>query len=420
MGKVKNKMHFAWFVLIGLSVTVGLAKAGLNNTAGLFVSPVSEEIGVGVGNLTLYLSISAVVTMLFLPIGGKLMSKYSAKAVLIGAITFQAGSFALFGLMSSVWGWYILAVPLAVGGVFTTVIAGPVLIQRWFKKKNGMALGILTASGGLLGAFSQPIAGNLIANFGWRTSYIVIGIAVLIIVVPAILLLIKNNPQDKGLLPYGADSGILKTEEEANAQESGIAFKDANKSPAFFLLLMFFFIVTSIASFSIHIPTYLVNQGYEVAFAGNAMGSLMVGVLLGSLTFGYLSDKIGSKITSIVAMIIGLTAVTLLLVFPGSVVMLITGLTLFGFTSSSIGTLGPALTSTLFGGRDYSQIYSTASIGLALASIVAIPAYGYIFDFTGSYLMVFYIIIAMFILNIIFITVAFKNKDKMVKEGLWK
>ncbi len=71
MGQTKNKIHFAWFVLIGLCITVGLGKAALNNTAGLFITPISEDLGIGVGNLTLYLSISAVVTMFFYQLVGK-------------------------------------------------------------------------------------------------------------------------------------------------------------------------------------------------------------------------------------------------------------------------------------------------------------------------------------------------------------
>lgn len=163
---MKNKIHFAWFILIGLCITVGLGKAALNNTAGLFVTPISEELGILKGNLTVYLSISSIITMIFLPVGGKLMAKYDARAILIIATILQAGAFAMFGFMSSVWGWYIFAIPLAVGGVFITVIAGPVMIERWFVKKNGMALGIMTAIGGLMGAFIQPITGNLISSFG--------------------------------------------------------------------------------------------------------------------------------------------------------------------------------------------------------------------------------------------------------------
>src|SRR5690625_7067990 len=89
--------------------------------------------------------------MIFLPIGGKLLAKYDSRTILTGGIIFQGGAFAIFGLMNYVWGWYIFAVPFAVGAVLINVLAGPVLIERWFTKRKGLALGILTASGGILG-----------------------------------------------------------------------------------------------------------------------------------------------------------------------------------------------------------------------------------------------------------------------------
>src|SRR5690625_5927433 len=110
MSDVKRKIHFAWWVLVGLSIVVGLGKAGLNNTAGLFLTPVANDIGVGIGTLTLYLSISSIVTMIFLPIGGKLLAKYDSRTILTGGIILQGVAFAIFGLMFYVWGWYIITV----------------------------------------------------------------------------------------------------------------------------------------------------------------------------------------------------------------------------------------------------------------------------------------------------------------------
>ncbi|WP_436962014.1 MFS transporter [Staphylococcus shinii] len=414
----KERLHFAWLILIGLCVSVGLGKAALNNSAGLFLSPVSQDLNVGVGSLTIYLSVSSIVTLLFLPFGGKLLSKYSARLVLFFAIVFQAGAFALFGLMNSIWGWYLLAIPLAIGGVFITVIGGPVLIERWFSKGKGLALGILSAIGGLLGVFAQPIIGALISQFGWRNAYFITGLGVLIIVAPIILLLIRNSPKDKNTKAYGDTSTDIDPHKQIQNIE-GISYTTAKKTPAFFLLALFFFIITAISSFTMHVPTYLVNHGQKVSIAGAMMSALMVGVFVGSLVFGYLTDKIGAKKVGLLAMILGLIATILLIAMPDFIVVVAVALFLFGVFTSSIGTIAPAMASSLFGSKDYSQIYSTSSIGLALASIVALPAYGFIYDISGSYTTGLIIIILLFVVNIIAIILAFKNKEKLVKEGYW-
>lgn len=417
MIKNNKKIHFAWWFLLGLCIIVGLSKGVVNSGAGLFFTPVSKDLGVGIGSLTIYLSISAIVTLIFLPIGGKLMAKYDSRLILVVAVIFHSGAFALFGMMNSLWGWYVLSVPLAMGGVFTTVIAGPVLINQWFKKHNGLALGIIGAAGGAIGAVTQPAIGNLIANQGWRLGYILTGAAVIIIVVPIILLLIRKSPQEKGLLPLGMMES--KDEKKAQAANRGVSFAAAKKSSSFYALALFFFFITSIASFAAHIPTYIINTGYDVKFASNVMAAYMIGVLVGALAFGFLSDKIGAKSTTFLAMGTGLASALLLLFFAANPTILTVALALFGFVTSSIGTLGPALASSLFGDKEYSQIYATASLGLAVSSIIALPFYGYVYDFTGSYNTGLWAIVVMLAINIVLIVVAFNGKTKLEQAGLW-
>src|SRR5699024_7882820 len=121
--------------------------------------------------------------MILLPSCSKFFVNYDSRTMLTGGIIIQGRAFAISGVMHYVWGWYIFAVPFAVGAVLINVLAGPVLIERWFTKRKGLALGILTASGGILGAFIQPITGNLIANLGWRGGYIAVGLTVIMITV---------------------------------------------------------------------------------------------------------------------------------------------------------------------------------------------------------------------------------------------
>lgn len=417
--KQRSKIHYAWWTLVALSIIVGIGKGALNNTAGLFLTSITEDLGIGMGQLSLYFSVSAVVTMVFLPVGGKLMAKYDTRFILSIGILLQAGAFASFGLMSSVWGWYILAVPLAMGGVFITVIAGPVIINQWFKKSNGLALGVLSAVGGGVGAIAQPIAAGLIDGFGWRSAYIIIGVASILIVVPIAMLLIKRSPQAYGVQSYGADEVATGQENQQATEEIGISMAVAKKSTALYALMLFFFLITSIASFSMHIPTYLTNQGFDITFAGNVMGTYMLGILFGSLLLGYLVDKIGSKYTAIFAMGSGVVAISMLLFSGSNTAIIAFAVGLFGLISSSIGIVAPALTSTIFGKKAYSQIYSTASLGLAISSIVALPAYGFVYDATGSYISVLYALIVMLVINIGCVFIAFNDKKKMVEKGFW-
>lgn len=420
MERKQSKIHYAWWILVGLCIIIGVSKGALNNSASLFLTPVSNELGIGMGNLSLYLSISAVITLVFLPFAGKLVAKYDIRMLIIIAIILQAGSFVAFSFMNSVWGWYIFALPLAVGGTFITVILGPVLINQWFKKRSGLALGILAATGGVIGAIVQPIVGKTIVSEGWRFSYVAVGVAAIIFVIVATVVFIKKMSKERGLYPYGAGDTEGGDQSANNAAtDKGVTLANAKKSSAFYALLTFFFLITAIASFMMHIPTYIVTKGFSQEFAGSAMGVYMLGVVFASLIIGVLNDKIGTKNTTILSMILGMASVFIFLYAASSSVMIFVALILFAFVTSGIGIIAPSLTSSLFGNKEYGQIYSTVSLGLAIASIVAIPAYGYIFQFTGSYSGGLYTILAMLAINIVAVIIAYKGKEKLEKAGLW-
>lgn len=416
----KKKIHYAWWILVGLAIMVGVAKGGIMNAGGLFLTPVTEDLGMGVGSLSLYFSISAIITMIFLPIAGKMMAKYDIRMLLIVAVILQAGSFAMFGLMNSVWGWYLFCIPMSIGSIFVCQMAGPVLINNWFKKHNGLAMGIMVASGGLFGAILQPMAGNLIDSQGWRNTYFILGAIVMVIVIPIVLLTIRMAPQQKGLQALGEDE--VKVDEKTPStpvMAQGISAAVARKSSAFYALFMFFFFITAIGSFGQHVAPFAMGLGYDVTFAGGAMGGWSVGVLLGALTFGILSDKIGAKNTALFAMILGLVPIVILLVMPENSTMFSLAIGIYGFVVASIGTLGPLLTSALFGNKEYSEIYASAVIGLAVAGIVALAGYGYIYELTGSYTTVLISIGLMLVINLLLIIVAFRGKKKLVEAGHW-
>lgn len=414
----KRKIHFAWWVLIGLALMVGVAKGGVMTAGGLFLTPVTKDLGIGMGSLSLYFSISSIVTMIFLPIAGKMMGKFDIRVLLIAGVILQAGSFAMFGFMNSVWGWYLFSIPMAIGSIFVTQMAAPVLINNWFKKHNGLAVGITVASGGIFGAILQPMAGNLIANEGWRYTYIFLGVLVMVVVIPTVILAIRMAPQQKGLQALGADE--VKNEHTAQSTTvKGISAAVARRSTAFYALLLFFFFITSIGSFGQFVAPFAMGVGYDVTFAGSAMGGWSIGVMIGALAFGALSDKIGARNTAIFAMVVGLIPIALLTTVPENPIIFNIAIAIFGFVVASIGTLGPLLTTALFGNKEYAQIYSSAVIGLAVAGIIALPAYGFIAELTGSYSSILYAVGIMLIVNIVLLVIAFNGKKKLERAGLW-
>lgn len=238
------------------------------------------------------------------------------------------------------------------------------------------------------------------------------------IVIPTVIIAIRMAPQQKGLQALGADEVNNKNSSQAAAAK-GITAAVARKSTAFYALLLFFFFITSIGSFGQYVAPFAMGVGYDVAFAGNAMGGWSIGVMIGALAFGALTDRIGARNTAIFAMALGLVPIALLTTIPDNPFIFNIAIAIFGFVVSSIGTLGPLLTTALFGNKEYAQIYSSAVIGLAVAGIIALPAYGYIAELTGSYSSILYAVGVMLIINIVLLVIAFNGKKKLEKAGHW-
>lgn len=406
-------------------------------TSGLFLYPVSQEIGVGMGSLSIYFSITSIVMVLWLPFAGKLINKYDIRVVAIAGAVLQALSFAGMGFMNAVYGWYLLAIPYAMGATILVSLLGPILINRWFAKNAGMMMGIQMAFVGLFGAVFQPVTSNIISGRGWRSGYIYIGGAAFIVVVLTALILLKNRPEDIKLEPFGSGSQpdekgaaeqvheaevineaeriieaeqVHDTERIAHTMDLDISEKEALRSTSFYLLLFFMIAITGIGVFTQHIPTYGSLLGYSTRETGNALAYASIGSAVGSIAIGIISDKIGSLKTCYGIIGIGFIAIAGFLISGSGFLIFSLSTFLHGLVSSSIMVLAPILTIKFYGQRDYEKIFAKVSMGAPIASIILIPAYGFIFDLTESYLVVLIGMISLLVIAVLCISIGWKNR----------
>lgn len=418
---MKNKkIHYAWFILLAVILIRGFAGGGINTTSGLFLAPVSEDIGVGVGTLSIYLSITSIVLVLFLPLAGKLIHRYDIRLLAVAGAFLQALSFAAFGLLNSVYGWYLLAIPQAVGAALIVNLLGPIMINRWFAKDTGLILGIQMACVGVFGAVLQPVTASVIAQNGWRSAYFLIGGLSFVVVSVTGVFLLRNTPKDSGLSAYGSEerpdewAGMPAADKKTSSTESGnavqISEKTALKSISFYLLLLFMISLTGVGVFTQHIPTYGRLIGFSAQQTGWALSFASIGNAVGSIAIGFISDRIGGLKTCFGIIVLGITAVVIFLISPGGFWLFGAAALLHGLVSSSIMVLSPLLTIVFFGQRDYEKIYAKVAMGAPIASILLIPAYGFIYDWMNNYVPVLIGMIVLLLLAAVCIAAGWKNR----------
>lgn len=405
--KNEKRNWLPWLVLVGTIIVRGFA-TGLNTVSSLFLAPVSKELGTGIGTLSIYYSIISVVQIIWFSYAGRLLNKYDVRWVSAAAVCLQTIAYAALGFMRHVTGWYVLAIPLAMGAGVLVNLLGPILVNRWFDKNTGTILGIQATFVGLFGAVLQPVTSNMIEVKGWRETYFSLGLSALCVMLLAAAFFIRNRPAE-----ILTDKNIPSKKKDARGNS-----KTVPRSAVFYALIIFLFAVTGVAVFVQHIPTYGTLLGYSMASIGMVLSFASIGNAIGSFFIGFLSDRIGGLRTCYLIIGIWLAAVVGFL-FGGSHFMIfMSAAFLNGLVTPSVMVTAPILTQIFFGKSDYEKIYAKVSTGVPLASIFLIPIYGFIYDMTGNYLIVLFILMILLLLAGASIAYGWKHKQRKSETNL--
>ena len=415
---MKGRFHYAYAIIASCIVITCLPCALVLSCAGIFFTPVSEFFGVPKASFTLYFSILNIMMMLTLPLAGDHLSRLDARKVLSGA-TILAGV-GLIGMSfgnSMPW-FYVCGAILGVGMAPLIYMAVPTLINNWCVKQVGFFVGLCMAFTGIGGVIFNPIGTALIQSGpeGWRLAYRVFAIIALVGTLPFTLFVVRSKPEDKGLLPYGADELTEEGAAPAAAVE-GVPASIAMKTPAFVALAIFCGIITLNQTIYQFLASYATSFDVEAiaAASGFVASAAMAGQAIGKVVLGIINDK-SVKLGIVFGIACGVVGVLIMWLVPVALAMLLIGAFLFGIVYAMTTVQTPLLVRSVFGSADYTNIYSRISMVGAIMSAVAAVFWSFVIDSPGGFP-------AMFIGGIICMAIclassffALGQKDKLPQE----
>ncbi|MFC1992891.1 MFS transporter [Chloroflexota bacterium] len=392
----KKPKIFSGYIVVVAAFLIMVIIHGIFCTFGVFFTPMLTEFGWSRAMLSGANSVGFITMGLLAIIMGSLSDKLGPRVVMAASgILFGAGNLML-AQTNAIWQLYLFWVVIGIGLGASDVVP-LATIARWFIKRRGTMSGIAKVGTGL-GMMAVPlIAGSLIAHFGWRDSYTILGILVLVSIIPLSLLL-KRDPYQAGQLP---DGRRMLANEITDIREEGLSLGKALTTRQLWIVFgMYFAAQFCVQTMLVHSVPYAVDLGASLTKASGVIATIGGFSMLGRLVMGFASDRIGNKRAMILCFITLAIALSWLQ-FAEEMWMLYLFAAVHGFSHGGFFALLSPTVAVLFGTRSQGVLLGIVIFGGTCGGALGPYLTGAIFDTNGSYGLAFLLLLIVSIIGLI-------------------
>lgn len=385
-GVIRSRVHPAWIVLGALAFAM-LGGTGLRSAFGVYIKPLEAEFGWSRVALSGAAAVSLLIYGAVGPLAGRVADSWGPRRVITLSLVLLGIGTVGSAFVHRLWQLYLTVGLLTAVGAGATQPAAAAVVARWFEARRGLALGIV--GGAMSGSqlIVIPLAMALTLNLGWRASLVGLGVGMLILIVPIGAALIRNDPEERGLRPYGATGRAQSAHEAAALQrDARVSVTDAARAPQFWLLMATYFVCgyTSIGMILTHFIPHALEHGFTAIEASTALGVMGGMNLVGSIASGWICDRVGRRgPLATYYFVRGLSLVFLLYVW--NVPTLHLWAAIFGL--NFISTIPPtmSMTANIFGRYSVGELMGWISFSHQVGAALGAALAGWVFEWTGSY-----------------------------------
>lgn len=352
---------------------------GLNLTAGQFFAPLNDIYGWNLTTLSTAVSLNMITWGIFQPIMGRLIDRFGPKSVIAGSSLLMGIAFLLSATITHVWQFFIYyGVLTAIGFAGCGSMANSVLISRWYVKKRATMLAKSSMGMNIGQLLLLPMTGFLIANTGFRFAFVVLGLIIIIVVVPLVIFVVKNDPQEVGQAPDGDVTSVISAPNSALLSE-------ALRSRHFWIATVGFascgftlYLVT------MHLPKFAIDLGGEISLGGELLGIAALASAISMWITGQLINRFGKK-----KLLMALYAIRLLafvwLAMSVSIWQLYIFAVIYGVASMPIIPLVTGVIGDRFGKNAMGSILGSTWLIHQVAAALGVLFGGYLRTVSGGY-----------------------------------
>lgn len=421
MIRQKRRRFYGW-VVVSVSFLTMVVAYSLRYNFSVFYVAILEHFRWGRGETAAGFSINLVIYSLSCPVIGYLIDRLEVRKVVpAGAILFGL-TLAACSLIDTIWHFYLIIGASAFGSCCMGYVPHVPLIAEWFKRRRGLALGILSA-GVPASAFFAPVVQYLITSLGWKGAFLVISAISALLLAPISAIFQRSPGHD-----YETDDDQLDSVSNTkNTSKDNLVLDlewasrnwtltNAMKEHRFwYLILMCMFIGFYTYTFLTHQIAYLIDDGFTLPFAARIVAVFSIAATVSSV-FTFVADYIGREVAFTLGSGCSLAGLIVLQTTqgPNNLWMPFLYASLFGFGFGMTVALMAVTSSDLFLGERLGAINGMAMACFVTSGALGTWLAGFIYDISGSYQGIFPVMYVAISASVIFMWFASPRKVRAV------
>ncbi|HEV2189127.1 MAG TPA: MFS transporter [Stellaceae bacterium] len=292
-----GRFHYAW-VIASLVFVVGLITAGVRAAPGVLIVPLESEFGWSRATISFAVSVNLLLYGAIGPFAAAIMDRFGVRRTMCLSMTATGAAVALSPLMHETWQLVLLwGVIVGLGCGFIGAYLSAYIAARWFRARQGLVIGVLTAANAAGQLVFLPTMAALATHAGWRIMALVLAASV-VVFVPILLLLMRDSPADLNLPPYGANAVVPPVKPDGNPVTAAFsALTVGARSRDFWLIAGGYFVCGASTNGLIgtHLIPACVDHGLTEVVGAGLLAATGVFSFIGGTLSGWLSDRFDNR-----------------------------------------------------------------------------------------------------------------------------
>jgi sugar phosphate permease len=290
-----GRLHYAWIVA-AITFVIVVLTAGVRAAPGVLIVPLEQEFHWSRATISFAIGVNVLLYGAIGPFAAALIDRFGVRRMVTLSLAATASGVALTPLMHETWQLVLLwGVLVGLGCGFTGAYLGPLIAARWFKARQGLVIGVLTAGNAAGQLVFLPSMAALATAFGWRAMALTLAVSVLVFV-PLVFWLMRDQPETVGLRAYGETQAnpVQPVGMAGNPlQVSFRALGDGARSRDFWLIAGSYFICGASTNGLIgtHLIPACVDHGLTEVVGAGLLAGTGVFAFIGGTASGWLSDR---------------------------------------------------------------------------------------------------------------------------------